>query len=193
MRSGVWSQPPICNLMPDPAKPSSGGSRNQEGEAGWNKGIVEGKNGMLEYWNNGILGLGAPRPPIIPLFQYSIVSPSPTFHHSIFLPGVRPMNRLRRTSQVRPFLGCWTDGGYVRSVYAPEPPWCACSRVRRRSVRGPARSVRSGVGSQPLICNLMPDPAKPSGYKITKERLRIPRPAGPEIAGPDEEDLRSEN
>jgi hypothetical protein len=37
--------------------------------------------------------------------------------------GVRPMNRLRRTSQVHAtWLGCWTGGGYVRSVYAPEPP-----------------------------------------------------------------------
>ena len=35
------------------------------------------------------------------------------------------MNRLRRTSQVdAPWLGCWTGGGYVRSVHAPEPPLC---------------------------------------------------------------------
>jgi hypothetical protein len=46
--------------------------------------------------------------------------------------GVRPMNRLRRTSQVHAtWLGCWTGGGYVRSVYAPEPPVCACSRAGR--------------------------------------------------------------
>jgi hypothetical protein len=37
--------------------------------------------------------------------------------------GVRPMNRLRRTSRVHAtWLGCWTRGGHVRSVYAPEPP-----------------------------------------------------------------------
>jgi len=33
------------------------------------------------------------------------------------------MNRLRRTSQRdATWLGCWIDGGSVRSVYAPEPP-----------------------------------------------------------------------
>ncbi len=33
------------------------------------------------------------------------------------------MNRLRRTSEVdATWLGCWTGGRYVRSVYAPEPP-----------------------------------------------------------------------
>jgi hypothetical protein len=38
--------------------------------------------------------------------------------------GVRPMNRLRRTSQVHaPWLGCGTGGGHVRSVHAPEPPF----------------------------------------------------------------------
>jgi len=46
--------------------------------------------------------------------------------------GVRPMNRLRRTSEVDvTLLRCWTGGGYVRSVYAPEPPLCACLRVGR--------------------------------------------------------------
>jgi hypothetical protein len=36
---------------------------------------------------------------------------------------VRPMNRLRRTSQVHAtWLGCWTGGGHMRSVHAPEPP-----------------------------------------------------------------------
>jgi len=46
------------------------------------------------------------------------------------------MNRLRRTSQVdATWLGCWTGGGYVRSVYAPEPPWCASLRAGRGSVR----------------------------------------------------------
>jgi hypothetical protein len=62
---------------------------------------------------------------------------------------VRPMNRLRRTSQVhatlpapRPEgprcgrscasgLGCGTGGAHVRRVYVPEPPWCACLRVWR--------------------------------------------------------------
>jgi hypothetical protein len=38
--------------------------------------------------------------------------------------GVRPMNRLRRTSAVdATWLGCWTGGGSVRSVHAPEPPF----------------------------------------------------------------------
>jgi hypothetical protein len=33
------------------------------------------------------------------------------------------MNRLRRTSAVdTAWLGCWTGGGYVRSVYSPERP-----------------------------------------------------------------------
>jgi hypothetical protein len=37
--------------------------------------------------------------------------------------GVRPMTPLRRTSQVHAtWLGCGTGGGYVRSVYTPEPP-----------------------------------------------------------------------
>jgi hypothetical protein len=37
--------------------------------------------------------------------------------------GVRPMNRLRRTLEVDATLsGCWTGGGYLRTVYAPEPP-----------------------------------------------------------------------
>jgi hypothetical protein len=45
---------------------------------------------------------------------------------------VRPMNRLRRTSQVHATrLGCWTSGGYVRSVIAPDPPLCAGWRARR--------------------------------------------------------------
>ena len=49
---------------------------------------------------------------------------------------VRPMNRLRRTSQVHAtLLGCATGGGCVRIVYAPEPPLCICSRVRHGSVR----------------------------------------------------------
>jgi hypothetical protein len=45
---------------------------------------------------------------------------------------VRPMNRLRRTSQMNAtWLGCRTGGRYVRSVYAPEPRLCACWRVWR--------------------------------------------------------------
>ena len=37
------------------------------------------------------------------------------------------MTRLRRTPEVdATLLGCWTGGGHVRSVYAPEPPLCAC-------------------------------------------------------------------
>ena len=36
--------------------------------------------------------------------------------------GIRPMNRLWRTSEVdATWLGDWTGGGYVRGVYAPEP------------------------------------------------------------------------
>jgi hypothetical protein len=51
--------------------------------------------------------------------------------------GVRPMNRLRRTSQMHAtLLGSWTGGGHVRTVYAPEPPLCTCSRAGRWSVRG---------------------------------------------------------
>jgi hypothetical protein len=46
--------------------------------------------------------------------------------------GVRPMNRLRRTSEGNAtWLGCWTGGGYVPSVYAPEPPLWACPRAGR--------------------------------------------------------------
>jgi hypothetical protein len=46
--------------------------------------------------------------------------------------GVRPMNRLRRTSQVdAPLLACWTGGGCVRNVHAPEPPLWACSLAGR--------------------------------------------------------------
>jgi len=42
------------------------------------------------------------------------------------------MNRLQRTSEVdATLLGCWTGGGYVRSVYAPEPPLCTRSRTWR--------------------------------------------------------------
>jgi hypothetical protein len=34
------------------------------------------------------------------------------------------MNRLRRTSQVHAtWLACWTGGGHVRGVHAPEPPF----------------------------------------------------------------------
>ncbi len=41
------------------------------------------------------------------------------------------LNRLRRTSQGNAtWLGCWTGGGYVRSVYAPEPLLWACLRAR---------------------------------------------------------------
>jgi hypothetical protein len=42
------------------------------------------------------------------------------------------MNRLQRTPEVNAMpLGSWTGGGYVRSVYAPEPPLLlSCSRSR---------------------------------------------------------------
>jgi hypothetical protein len=55
------------------------------------------------------------------------------------------MNRLRRTSEGdATLLGCWTGGGSVRSVYAPEPPSCAYLRVWRWSVREPSFCARRG-------------------------------------------------
>ncbi len=46
--------------------------------------------------------------------------------------GVRPMNRLRRTPELNArSMGFWSGGGCVRSVYAPEPPLCICSRAGR--------------------------------------------------------------
>jgi hypothetical protein len=41
------------------------------------------------------------------------------------------LNRLRRTPEGNAmWLGCWTGGEHVRSIHAPEPPLCICSRVR---------------------------------------------------------------
>jgi hypothetical protein len=44
-------------------------------------------------------------------------------------------------------LGCWTGGGYVRSVYAPEPPLCACARAGHGSVR----EVLSGLDWRQIL------------------------------------------
>ena len=69
------------------------------------------------------------------------------------------MNRLQRTSQVHAtWLGCWTAGGYVHNVYAPEPPllfllslglangdsirYVLCVSDSRSSVRAWAESIR---------------------------------------------------
>ncbi len=56
------------------------------------------------------------------------------------------MNRLRRTPEVdETLLGCRTGGGYVRSVYTPEPPLCACLRAWRGSVREPSLRAKQGA------------------------------------------------
>jgi hypothetical protein len=86
---------------------TSGGGRNQEGEALNRTASVE------------------PAP-----------APAGESAHGPSAKGVRPMTRLRRTPEGNAtFLGCWTAGGYVRSVYAPEPPLCTCLRAWRGSVR----------------------------------------------------------
>jgi hypothetical protein len=65
-----------------------------------------------------------------------IETPSAGIRRWAVFKRVRLMSRLRRTSEGNAtWLGCWTGGGYVRSVYVPEPPLCICSRAGRGSVR----------------------------------------------------------
>ncbi len=47
------------------------------------------------------------------------------------------MTRFRRTPEWdATWLGSWSDGEHVRSVYAPEPPLYTCSRAGHGSVTG---------------------------------------------------------
>jgi len=49
-----------------------------------------------------------------------------------------------------PWLGSWSDDGYVRSAYAPEPPLCTCSRAGHGSVREPSSCAKQRVaGDRP--------------------------------------------
>jgi len=84
------------------------------------------------------------------------------------------MNRLRRTAEGdATWLGSWTGGGYVRSVYAPEPPLCVRSRPWRWSVREPSLCAKRGavfISIDPAFAGASVSAAL--GFMIWIERLR---------------------